>query len=44
MIEDDPDLDQVRSDLFSSDVTKKDTIGVEISNTDAKNPKFYQWM
>lgn len=43
MIEDDPDLDQVRSDLFSSDVTKKDTIGVEISNTDAKNPKFYQW-
>ena len=44
MIEDDPDLDQVRSDLFSSDVAKKDTIGVEISNTDAKNPKFYQWM
>nr|DAW82870.1 MAG TPA: Chromatin remodeling complex ATPase [Caudoviricetes sp.] len=44
MIEDDPDLDQIRSDLFSSDVTKKDTIGVEISNTDAKNPKFYQWM
>lgn len=44
MIEDDPDLDQVRADLFSSDVTKKDTIGVEISNTDAKNPKFYQWM
>lgn len=44
MIEDDPDLDQVRSDIFSSDVAKKDTIGVEISNTDAKNPKFYQWM
>ena len=44
MIEDDPDLDQIRSDLFSSDVTKKDTTGVEISNTDAKNPKFYQWM
>lgn len=44
MIEDDPDLDQVRSDLFSSDVAKKDAIGVEISNTDAKNPKFYQWM
>lgn len=44
MIEDDPDLDQVRSDLFSNDVAKKDTIGVEISNTDAKNPKFYQWM
>jgi len=44
MIEDDPDLDQVRSDLFSSDVTKKNTVGVEISNTDAKNPKFYQWM
>lgn len=44
MIEDDPDLDQVRSDLFSSDVAKKDTIGIEISNTDAKNPKFYQWM
>ena len=44
MIEDDPDLDQVRSDLFSSDVAKKDTIGVEISNTDTKNPKFYQWM
>lgn len=43
MIEDDPDLDRIRSDLFSSDVTKKDTIGVEISNTDAKNPKFYQW-
>lgn len=43
MIEDDPDLDQVRADLFSSDVAKKDTIGVEISNTDAKNPKFYQW-
>lgn len=44
MIEDDPDLDHVRADLFSSDVAKKDTIGVEISNTDAKNPKFYQWM
>jgi SNF2 family DNA or RNA helicase len=44
MIEDDPDLDRIRSDLFSSDVAKKDTIGVEISNTDAKNPKFYQWM